>query len=73
MLISPETKSADPINDKTNTVVDILPFGQIEEEGTIKFTDRKTELSVIGMGEVLDGAIKIKHEGFELKLPPLES
>lgn len=59
------------IYDKTDTVVDILPFGQIEEEGTVKFTDRKTELSVVGMGEVLDGAIKIRHEGFDVKVPPL--
>lgn len=59
------------IYEKTNTVVDILPFGQIEEEGTVKFTDRKTELSVIGMEEVLNGAIKIKHEGFDVNLPPL--
>lgn len=59
------------IYDKTNTVVDILPFGQVEEEGTIKFTDRKTELSVIGMEEVLEGAINIKHEGFDVKVPPL--
>ncbi|MDT8394607.1 MAG: hypothetical protein RQ761_12240 [Bacteroidales bacterium] len=56
---------------KTNTVVDILPFGQIEEEGTIKFTDRKTELSVLGMEEVLDSAIQIEHEGFDVSVPPL--
>jgi len=59
------------IYDKTNTVVDVLPFGQIEEEGTIKFTDRKTELSVLGMGEVLDNAIQIEHEGFTIHVPPL--
>jgi len=59
------------IYDKTNTVVDILPFGQIEEESTIKFTDRNTELSVLGMGEVLDKAIQIGHEGFEIRVPPL--
>ena len=59
------------IYDKTNTVVDILPFGQIEEEGTVKFTDRNTELSVVGMLEILDGAIQIKHEGLVVKLPPL--
>lgn len=34
--------------EKTDTIVDILPFGQIEEEGIIKFTNRKTELSVLG-------------------------
>ncbi len=59
------------IYDKTNSVVDILPFGQIEAEGTVKFTDRKTELSVMGMEEVLDEAIKVRHEGFEVSLPPL--
>lgn len=59
------------IYDKTDTVVDILPFGQIEEEGTVKFTDRKTELSVVGMEEVLDEAINIEHEGFDVKVAPL--
>jgi predicted nucleotidyltransferase len=59
------------IYDKTNTIVDILPFGQIEEEGTIKFTDRKTELSVVGMEEVLDGAVLVKHESFNVSIPPL--
>ncbi len=34
------------IFDKTDTVIDLLPFGEIEEEGTVIFTDRKTELSV---------------------------
>lgn len=57
--------------EKTDTIVDILPFGQIEEEGTIKFTDRKTELSVLGMGEVLESAIQIEHEGFDVSVPPL--
>lgn len=59
------------IYDKTDTVIDILPFGQIEEEGTVKFTDRKTELSVVGMEEVLEGAVEIKHEGFNVKVAPL--
>jgi predicted nucleotidyltransferase len=41
------------IHDKTNTVIDLLPFGEIEEKGTVKFTDRKTEVSVIGLKEIL--------------------
>ncbi|MCA1760960.1 MAG: hypothetical protein LC658_14430, partial [Bacteroidales bacterium] len=30
------------IYDATNTVVDLLPFGEVEEKGTVRFTDRKT-------------------------------
>ncbi len=40
------------IYDKTNTVINILPFGEIEEKGTVKFTERETELSVVGFKEV---------------------
>jgi len=41
------------IHDKTNTVIDLLPFGEIEEKGTVKFTDRKTEVSVVGINEIV--------------------
>lgn len=59
------------IYDETDTVVDILPYGQIEEEGTVKFTDRKTELSVIGLEEVLSESVEIKHGGNSINMPPL--
>lgn len=40
------------IHDTTDTVVDLLPFGEVEETGTVKFTEREIELSVIGFREV---------------------
>lgn len=60
------------IHDPSNTVIDLLPFGEIEEEGTVKFTDREAELSVIGMKEVNEFAIAVDIEGFTIKVSPLE-
>lgn len=61
------------IHDKTNTVVDILPFGELEEKGTVRFTDRKTELSVIGMKEALDQPdVKKFDEETIVQVTPLE-
>lgn len=60
------------IYDKTNTVVDLLPFGQVEEKGTVTFTDRKTELSVIGLKEVLEAPnVKSLDEETEVQVTPL--
>lgn len=52
---------------KTNTVIDLLPYGQIAEKNTIKFTDRDIELSIIGMKEVGQAAEQFQHpEGFTI-------
>lgn len=60
------------IYEATNTVIDLLPFGEIEEERTVKFTDRVTELSVIGMKEVNEHTIDVEFEGMTIKVSPLE-
>jgi len=61
------------IHDHTNTVVDLLPFGQLEEKGTVKFTDRKTELSVVGLKEVLKEPAKMKlDDETTVQVTPLE-
>ena len=60
------------IYDKTNTVLDLLPFGEIEEDGTVKFTERETELSVIGMKEVSAFAVGVTFEELTIKVSPLE-
>ncbi len=61
------------IHDVTNTVVDLLPFGEVEEKGTVRFTDRKTELSVIGLKEVLTEPSKMKlDEETTVQVTPLE-
>lgn len=61
------------IHDETNTVVDLLPFGEIEERGTVRFTDRKTELSVVGLKEVLKEPSILKlDEETTVQVTPLE-
>jgi predicted nucleotidyltransferase len=60
------------IHDQSDTVIDLLPFGEIEEEGTVKFTDRITELSVIGMKEVNEYTIAVDFEEITIKVSPLE-
>lgn len=57
---------------KTNTVIDLLPFGEVEEEGTVKFTDRETELSVLGMKEVSEHTVDVELEELSIKVSPLE-
>lgn len=61
------------IHDKTNTVVDLLPFGETEEKGTVKFTDRKTEISVVGLKEVLKEPARLRlDEETTVQVTPLE-
>lgn len=61
------------IYDPTNTVVDLLPFGEIEEQGTVKFTDRKTEMSVVGLREVLRDPSPLKLDDETIvQVTPLE-
>ncbi|MCF8303137.1 MAG: hypothetical protein K9I94_07665 [Bacteroidales bacterium] len=58
---------------ETKTVVDLLPFGQLEEAGTVKFTDRKTELSVVGLKEVLNRPAEMKlDKETTVQVTPLE-
>jgi predicted nucleotidyltransferase len=46
----------------TNTVIDLLPYGQIAQQNTVHFTERNVELSTVGLEEVG------KHvEAFELE------
>lgn len=56
----------------SNTVIDFLPFGEIEEEGTISFLEREIELSVIGMKEVHQHTVTAELGGFSIKVSPLE-
>lgn len=60
------------IHDLTNTVIDLLPFGEIEEEGTVKFTERETELSVIGLKEVSEHTVVANLDEITIKVSPLE-
>lgn len=60
------------IHNNTNTVIDLLPFGKIEEEGTVNFTEREIEISVIGMKEVGAYTIYVSLEDITIKVSPLE-
>lgn len=44
------------VHTATDTVVDVLPFGGIEEKGTVRFDERDTQLVMLGFAEVLQRA-----------------
>lgn len=52
-------------------VVDLLPFGEIEQESSINFNERFTDLHVLGLKEVLGHAKAIPIEENFVKIPPL--
>ena len=58
-------------NDKYNLAIDVLPFGEIEQQFTVKFNDRKTELHVLGLSEVLKSPTSVEIENKTLLIPPL--
>ncbi|SMG45187.1 nucleotidyl transferase AbiEii/AbiGii toxin family protein [Arenibacter troitsensis] len=61
------------IYDKTNTVLDLMPYGKIEQDYTVNFNERDISLSVLGFKEVGDHAeeIEIKDAGFSLITSPV--
>jgi predicted nucleotidyltransferase len=62
------------IFDKTNTVLDLMPYGEIEEAYTVNFTEREMSLSVLGFKEVGEHIqdIEIPEQGFTLPVTPIE-
>lgn len=54
-----------------DVAVDLLPFGQIEENDTVSFNERYSDLHVLGFREVLESAIEIPVEKKVAKVPPL--
>lgn len=54
-----------------DVAVDLLPFGQIEENDTVSFNERYSDLHVLGFREVLENAIEIPVEKKVAKVPPL--
>ncbi|WP_339655357.1 hypothetical protein [uncultured Maribacter sp.] len=61
------------VYDKTNTILDLLPYGKIEQNHTINFDQRDMELSVLGFKEVGEQVenINIKEAGFTLPTTPV--
>lgn len=56
---------------KFNTVIDLMPFGEIEEKFTVNFNQRHTYLHVLGLTEVLQEPETIKIEEKSLQIPSL--
>jgi len=59
-------------SEKFNVVTDILPFGDIEQNRTVWFSDRKIEMHVLGMREVLSETIAIPIEDKQLHIPSFQ-
>ncbi|HRF80767.1 MAG TPA: hypothetical protein PL070_11855, partial [Flavobacteriales bacterium] len=60
------------VHTASDTLVDILPFGAIEEKGTVRFTDRDTALVMLGFAEVLTDAEDLRlADGRSLHVAPL--
>ncbi|SNZ01211.1 hypothetical protein [Flagellimonas pacifica] len=61
------------IYDKTNTVLDLMPYGKIEQNYTVNFDERDISLSVLGFKEVGEHAenIEIPEAGFSLPTSPV--
>jgi predicted nucleotidyltransferase len=62
------------IYDKTNTVLDLMPYGEIEEQHTINFNERDLSLSVLGFKEVGNFIehVEIPEAGLTLPVTPIE-
>ncbi len=58
-------------SDTYNVAIDVLPFGEIEEHHTKSFTERHTDLHVLGFKEVLSEAVPITIEEKIVNIPPL--
>lgn len=59
-------------HNKFNVAVDLLPFGEIEENFTINFNERFTDLHVLGFKEVLEEAKSIMIEDKIAQIPSLQ-
>jgi predicted nucleotidyltransferase len=56
------------------TVIDLLPFGQVEEDYTVNFDEREIELSVLGYRELNDELQEFyidEDESVSIPVPPL--
>ncbi len=58
-------------SEKFNVAIDIIPWGDIEQSNTIRFPERKFEMHVLGMREVLSETIAIPIEDKEVYIPSL--
>lgn len=57
--------------EKDDVVIDLLPFGQIQENDTEDFNRRNSDLHIIGFEEVLEKPSRIPIEEKWVDIPPL--
>jgi len=67
------TESYRLLYDKNDTILDLLPYGEIEQNYTVNFDARDISLSVLGFKEVGEQAeeVTIKEAGFSLPTSPV--
>lgn len=58
-------------SDSFKVVIDLLPFGEIEEKHTVNFNDRYIDLHVLGFREVLEESVSVNIEDKIANIPPL--
>lgn len=58
-------------SEKFNIAIDLLPFGEIEEQDTFQFNERYSDLHVLGFKEVLENPEKVQIEEKIVNIPPL--
>lgn len=58
--------------EKTNTAIDLMPYGKIEQDYTVQFLDRKLTLHVLGFTEVGEKAELFIREDFSVPVTPIE-
>lgn len=57
--------------EKENVVIDLLPFGQIQENDTEDFNKRYSDLHIIGLQEILESPNSLPIEEKWVNIPPL--
>lgn len=58
-------------SDTYNVVIDLLPFGEIEEYFTANFNERRIDLHVLGFKEVMEEAVQVNIEEKIAHIPSL--
>lgn len=58
-------------HEKYKVAIDLLPFGEIEENDTISFNERYSNLHVLGFKEVLESSEKVEVEEITIQVPPI--
>lgn len=59
------------IHPKYDVIVDLLPFGEIEENNKVGFNQRYTDLHVLGFKEVMKNSREYKIEDRVVHVPPI--